>query len=249
MNTSDKSVKAQSISILCSILKRRRLHHRYLVYVYSNQTTGFRGWGQAGTWKSKECLQFVIYRTWVRANLSAVIPKMVVKKMYPHLISNSVSMTFGLFYGCLISQAPNSQLIGFCWHCGWLRLTRTFPQVRHRSDCHFFFIVWKVKKYSWPTGCRQHNLHSAHSIVFTARCPYVEQRTWVWQLIELITEQFLERRLTMPHSALSLPLRLQARALLSRCNSLDLWQNNKEVAVGSSSKPSAVAISSPSSTD
>ena len=91
MNTSDKSVKAQSISILCSILKRRRLHHRYLVYVYSNQTTGFRGWGQAGTWKSKECLQFVIYRTWVRANLSAVIPKMVVKKMYPHLISNSVS--------------------------------------------------------------------------------------------------------------------------------------------------------------
>ena len=72
-----------------------------------------------------------------------------------------------------------------------------------------------------------------------------------WRLIELITEQLLERRLTMPHSALLQPLRLQARALLSRWDILDLWQNNKEVAADSISKlhQSAAAISSPSSTD
>ena len=68
----------------------------------------------------------------------------------------------------------------------------------------------------------------------------------------ILSEWFLEQRLTMPRSALSLPLRLQARALLSRSPFLLLTKLgfNAFVSVGCSSRAHhyAVATSLQSST-
>ena len=120
--------------------------HRHLVY--SNQTTGFRGWGQAGSLWSKACQKLIVI-FWTNQALYQWLKGIEVLRGHPHLnVTVPVSRTYCvlLLMCAWAARPPTSQLMGFCWHCGWLRLERTYPEVHHLSDCHLLFLP---KSYFW----------------------------------------------------------------------------------------------------